>query len=316
MKLDLSSIIAGEYLFLGFILFTAPDLFFNPVDGYFKAITVVRTTALESNHLDPITKVVSNLIGAGFLSLAAMLLMANNPMKKNDVLRTGFYFHVFLTLVCSHAVFQAVSNPYLNLPMIGFHTGHFFGYMVWFFVESVNQAATDKMERTPASWPRIAFLLVILLVLAPFQILSILAPHYGDPGHSMALWRQTTLPNNTMDGLGIFNTRVCGAVCMAFVCSTLEALAFDRSAERLHWFSICGLVGNAFYLVVLVRAALDTTGYALNEAWAMQSMVTMLFLLIQLSHVLWWDAEVPPKFGFHGETVPGLVTVEDEKKVK
>jgi len=114
MKLDLSSIIAGEYLFLGFILFTAPDLFFNPVDGYFKAITVVRTTALESNHLDPITKVVSNLIGAGFLSLAAMLLMANNPMKKNDVLRTGFYFHVFLTLVCGHAVFQAVSNPYLN----------------------------------------------------------------------------------------------------------------------------------------------------------------------------------------------------------
>ncbi len=103
---------------------------------------------------------------------------------------------------------------------------------------------------------------------------------------------------------------------MAFDCSTLEALAFDRSAERLNWLSICGLVGNAFYLVVLFRAALDTTGYALNEAWAMQSMVTMLFLLIQLSHVLWWDTEVPQKSASHGETVPGLVTVEDEKKVK
>ena len=100
MKLDLSSIIAGEYLFWGFILFTAPELFFNPVDGYFKAITVVRTTALESNHLNPITEVITNLVGAGFLSLAAMLLMANNPMKKNDVLRIGFYLHVFLTLVC------------------------------------------------------------------------------------------------------------------------------------------------------------------------------------------------------------------------
>ena len=153
-------------------------------------------------------------------------------------------------------------------------------------------------------------------MLAPINILNILAPHYADPGHSMAMWCQTTLPNNTMDGLGIFQTRVCGAVCMAFVCSMLEALAFDRLAERLRWFSLCGLVGNTFYLVVLVRAALDTTGYALNEAWAMQSVVTMLFLLIQLSHVLWWDADVPQKSGAHGETIPELVTVEDEKKGK
>ena len=103
---------------------------------------------------------------------------------------------------------------------------------------------------------------------------------------------------------------------MAFVCSTLEALAFDRSAERLHWFSLCGLVCNLFYLIVLVRTALDTTGYALTEAWAMQSIVTMLFILIQLAHVLWRDDDVPPKSGAHGETVPELVTVEDEKKVK
>jgi hypothetical protein len=317
MKLDPSSIVAGEYLFLGLILFTVPDFFFNPVDGYFKAVSGIRKTALESNHLDPITEITTNLIGAGFLSLAAMLLMADNPMKKNDVLRTCLYFHVFLSLVCGQAAVRTVGNPYLNLPMIGVVTGHFFGYMLWFLVESVNEAATDKMKRTPASWPRIVNLLVILLMLAPINTLNLMDPHYADPGHVMASWRQTTLPDNTMDDLAVFHTQVLGALSMAFVCSTLEALAFDRSVERLRWFSLCGFVGNSLYLVVFVRAALDTTGYALNKAWAVQSIVIIVFLLIQLPDVLWcWNAEVSKKSGVHGGVVPGLVMVEDEKKVK
>jgi hypothetical protein len=316
MKLDPSSIVAGEYLFLGLILFTVPDLFLNPVDGYFKALSGVCKTALESNHLDPITEITTNMIGACFLTLAASLLAADNPMKKNDVLRTCLYFHVFLTLVCGHAVFQAADNPYLNLPVIGVATGHSFVYMLWFLVESLNEAATDKMERTPASWPRIAYLVFILLALAPVNVLNLMDPHYADPGHAMAFWLQTTLPDNTMDDLAIFHTRALGAVCMAFVCSTLEALAFDRSVERLHWFSLCGFGGNALYLVVSVRAALDSTGYALNEAWAMQSIVIAVFLLIQLPDVLWyWDAEVPKKSGAHMGAVPGLVMVEDKKKV-
>jgi hypothetical protein len=318
MKLDLSSIVAGEYLVLGFVLVTVPDLFFNPVDGIFKAISPVRMTALESGHLDPITSIVANLIGGMLLTLAVCLLMADNPMKKNDMLHTCFYSHVFLTLVCGHAaVVQADGNPYLNLPMISVLTSHFFGYMLWFLIASVNEAHTDKMKRTPASWPRIANLLV-MLTWAPAYIMNIAAPHYSDPGRTMALWRQTTLPDNTIDDLAVFHTRILGALGMSYVCSTIEALVFDRTNERLRWFSQCAVVGNGLCLVVLVRAALDTTGYVLNGAWASQSIVLAVFLLINLSDVIWpWDAHVVSQMSCaHGESVPGLVVVEDEKKVK
>jgi hypothetical protein len=313
MRLDLSSIVACEYLFLGVVLFAVPDLFLNPTDGVFKTISPVRMTALESGHLDPITSISANLIGAMLLSLAICLLMADNPMKKNDMLHTCFYCHFFLALVCGHAaVVQADGNPYLNLPMISVLTSHFFGYMLWFLVMSVNEAHTDKMKRTPASWPRIANLLM-MLVWTPFYVMNMFDPHYADPGRTMALWRQTTLADSTIDELAVFLTRILGALGMSYVCSTFEALAFDRTNERLRWFSQCNVVGNGLCLVVLVRAALDTTGYALNGAWAIQGIVLASFLLIALSDVIWpWDAPASHK----SESIPGLVVVDDEKKAK
>jgi hypothetical protein len=113
MKLDLSSIVAGEYLVLGLVLFAVPDLFFNPVDGIFRTISPVRTTALDSDHLDPITSILANMIGGFILMLAICLSMANNPMKRNHMLRTCFYAHVFLTLVCGHAAIVR-AYPMLN----------------------------------------------------------------------------------------------------------------------------------------------------------------------------------------------------------
>jgi hypothetical protein len=69
-KLNLSAIVAGEHLVLGFVLVTVPDLFFNPVDDIFKTISPVRKTALESDHLYPKTSIVTNLIGAGLIMFA------------------------------------------------------------------------------------------------------------------------------------------------------------------------------------------------------------------------------------------------------
>ncbi len=318
MKLDLSYIVAGEYLFLGLVLLAVPDLFFNPVDGVFKAISPVRRTALESGHLDPITSIVANWVGAGLLTSAVCLLMADNPMKKNDVLRSSFYCHVFLTLVCGHAaVVQTDGNPYLNIPVIGVLTGHFFGYMLWFLVASINEADTDKMKRTPASWPRFASHLIMLLMLAPSNVMNLVAPHYGDPGRTMALWRRTTLPDNTIDELAVFLTRILGALGMSWVCSAIEVFAFDRSNERLRWFSKCGVFCNGVCLVVSVRAALDTTGYALNGAWAMQSIGLAAYLLYSLFDVTWSsDTQVFAKSCAHVESMPRLVAVNGDKKVK
>jgi hypothetical protein len=104
---------------------------------------------------------------------------------------------------------------------------------------------------------------------------------------------------------------------MSYVCSALEVLAFDRSTERLRWFSQEVVAGYVLFMVVIVRAALDTTGYALNRAWAMQSIALATFLLIQLADVIWpWDAQVSQKSCTHGESVPRLVVAEDEKKAK
>jgi hypothetical protein len=147
--------------------------------------------------------------------------------------------------------------------------------------------------------------------------MNLIAPHYSDPGRAMALWHQTRLPDNTIDDLAVFHTRVLIALGMAYVCSTIEALAFDRSDERLRWFSQCTVVGNGMCLFVLVRAALDTTGYALNGAWTMQCVVVAAFLQFNLSDViLTWDEKVSKKSCAHGESSPGLAVVEDEKKVR
>jgi hypothetical protein len=81
--------------------------------------------------------------------------------------------------------------------------------------------------------------------------------------------------------------------------------------------NMCTVVCIGLCLVATVRAVLDFTGYALNEAWAMQSIVLAVFLLVQLSDVIWpWDAQARTKSCAHGESVPGLVVVKDERKVK
>ncbi len=195
-------------------------------------------------------------------------------------------------------------------------TGHSLVYMLWFLVASVNEAHLDKMGRTPASWPRIANH-VGMLIWTPLFAMKLVDPHYSDPGRTMALWRQTTLPDNAIDDLAVFHTRIHGAVGMYYVCSALEVLAFDRSNERLRWFRQCAVICIVLCLVVTVRAALDTTGYALNGAWAMHSIVLTAFLLIQLSDVIWpWDAITPTESFARGKSVPGLVVVDDERKAE
>ena len=86
----------------------------------------------------------------------------DRPTKRNHMMCSCFYSLVFLTLVRGHAaVVQADVNSYLSIHMIG--DGHFLVYMFWFLVESVNEAGTDRIKRTPASWPRFANLLVMLI---------------------------------------------------------------------------------------------------------------------------------------------------------
>ncbi len=137
------------------------------------------------------------------------------------------------------------------------------------------------------------------------------------PGH-MDLWYRKTLPNNTIDDLAVFHIRIFGAGGgMSYVCLMLEALAFEQSNEWLRcWFSQCSIVGHGLCLVGLVWASLETSGYALNETWAPQSIVQLVQLMIQVSDVLWpWDAQVTQKSTIVlGETVPWLAVVEDGKK--
>ena len=317
MKLDLCTIVAGEYLFLGLILYTVPDLFFNSADGLFKVISGVRATELESNHFDPMFEIITNLKGAGVLSFVAMILMSKDSMTRNHLLRTGFYIHFFLFLLYGHAVITA-DNQYLSLPMIGLYAGKFFGYALWFLVEAVNHASEDTVKRTRAKLPRILGLVAFILFLGHFAVMDAFYPHHFEPGKPMALWKTTTLPDNTKDDLAIFQTRAVGAINLAFTCSAVEILLFDRSVEKLRWFNQPAVVSITLYLIIFMRAALDDTGYALKKAWVMISVVTTLFLLAQLADIfgVWKLNNVEKTFKIDSESKVPELTTEQDKKLK
>jgi len=318
-KLNLCSLVAGEYLILGLILLIDPDAFFNPEDGLFKAISGARSTELESNHFDPMFNIITQLKGAGIASLAVSILMIRDEMTRNDVLRTGLYFHLLLVLVYGHATITANENDkYFNLALIGFYTGHFFGYMLWFLAEVVA-SKKDTIKRTPASLPRILSLVAFVVLTGPAAFLDVYDPHHTDPGKPMSFWSKATLPDNTKDELAAFQCRASGAILLAFVFSAIEALAFDRSFERLRWFNQCGAVANALYLTVFVRAALDDTGYVYKRAWVMLSLITTLSLVGQIGDLLFVgnsDTGNRKVIDAKSEKVPDLTTEEQEKKLK
>ena len=275
----ISILTACEYLFFGLTLLINPDYFWNPADGLFKAVSGGRETELDSNHFDPIFQITSMMKGAGLLSIGVMFLMAReDTMAKKDCYRTALFANFFLFLVYFQTV-RAADNKYLNLPMIGFYAGFFFTNTLWFVAELFRKSPdTLKRHRAP-TWPHTLFLVAHTLNLGGFGLLDMFYPHGHDPDSAMPFWNKTTLPDNTKDDLAVFQCRAHSALLLAFACSAFEILLFDRSVERIRWWSQCSVPAYAFYLIVFVRAALDDTGYAYKEAWASLALFEFLFLL-------------------------------------
>lgn len=315
----LSTLFAAiEPLFFGLFAYIAPDVFMNPEDGIFKSITYVRTTSLDTNHIDPINRIKMMNVSAGLLSLAAMQFLAKNHMNKQSLLTTKLYNATLLLFVFLHAA--SLESPNLNPTVIGFYAGLHTTNVLWLTSETINYFKKESdYPRTPAKPAHIFTVVFNMIYVGYFGLMHIFNPQAFAPGHVMAYWNKTPLEDNALDDLFYFVGKLEGAILLTFFFAMLEILILDRSVERIRWNNTFATVAGIFYVVVWLRALSDTSGYVKRSQW----IGTIVFEFVSLGVTLGLGPNIlektPIKVGFKKTDVPvpELTTEKQQaKKIK
>jgi hypothetical protein len=281
MTLLSSLLLVAEPVCVGLVNYVAPNMFLNPKDGIFRFLSVVRTTSLDSNHFDPINRVLMMAIGACVLTIAVLQILAKDHMAKRSLLRNKLYYAAFMSLVGVYTLITMdESSSMLNPKLIGFHTGLHFSNLMWIASDMIHYCrhTTDDVARTPAKLSHIATLLVAAFEVLGWARIKILCPETLVRGHVLPFWNKTPSEDQvTPDELHVFLSRLEGVFLLTGGLSTLEALFFDRSIERIRWANTAMLITLGLYFPVFFRAALDARdGYVNRE----------LFIALNTFHVL------------------------------
>ena len=276
MTLLTSVLLVAEPLLLGLKNYISPDFLMNPDDGLLRAVTPIRKTSLDTNHIDPINRVLIMACGACMLAMATMQILAKDTLAKRAFLRTKLYNNIFLLIVSLHTTrIMDNTTSMLNPKNIGFFAGLQLANVMWLATDMIHyyHHQKDDVPRTVAKPAHLAtFAGFACLYVGGWSIIKLFYPEaLLDP---LPFWNKTPLEDEvTLDELSVFFSKVEGAYLLTFSLTELDGLIFDRSVERIRWANTFFIVTLAFYLMVFFRAVMDSSGYLNRGGFATLSVL-------------------------------------------
>lgn len=253
----------AQPLLVALASYVAPDWFLGP-DGCLRSLSHIRRTSLDTNHIDPINRILLMACGADMVAFCLMQTLASKDiLAKRNLLRAKWIGAILALLVFGQtALTMKDESSMLNPKVVGFYVGLTLANVLWLTSDMIQyfRHNPDDIPRTAALPSDLAMVVLMAIYLAGWSVIKIFYPQaLLDP---LPFWNKTPVDDEvTLDEISILSSKIEGTYLMTFCLLALGALLTDRSSERIRWGNTFSIFTLASYAPVFVRAALDDSGY-------------------------------------------------------